>query len=137
MAEGEWHPFRGPLDFLIPDDLNEFYQSVAISTATGSVAYLAWNLRVAETMGRMASHHYRNPSLRAIRNQARRQTLRAGIWRGLGLAGSAVPIVGWTALALSVVYSLPPSGRTWSDVMAENPQWAVNPFTGHRNPHHR
>lgn len=38
--------------------------------------------------------------------------------------------------AVLLAYSLPPSGKTWDDVMASNPQWSVNPFTGESNPHH-
>jgi hypothetical protein len=111
MAKGEWHPFRGPADFLIPDTPQELLQSVAVSTATALGGYAAYRQGVSHTMGRMAQHHYANPSLRAIRAAARAQTNRMGIWRGLGLAARLNPVVGTGMIALSVLYSIPPDPR--------------------------
>jgi hypothetical protein len=133
----KWHGFEGPIDFLFPDEEDDplmvILQSVGIYGIT----------KLGQAIG--TYQDYRLVYHSASGNMVRREILRHGvrkagqatIWRGVGIGAFSNPFSAFLVGATMLAYSIPPSGDTWEDVMADNPQWSVNPFTGEPNPYHQ
>ena len=134
MAEGEWHPFVGPADFLIPDDTRELIYSGISSLVLGGAAYVAHHHTVtklirtgqeAHVVARVyAAHPKAIYPKAAIRTAVGRTVTRGGWMRGAAIVGASVPVLGWTILALSFAYSLQPSGDPLGQTMPGDVRYA-------------
>ena len=121
MAAGEWHPFVGPADVLIPDDTRELIYSGLSSLALGGMAYVVHHREVTRVMrlGQeahvMARVYAANPRAvyprAALRAAVGRTVTRGGWMKGAAIVGASIPIVGLTMTALSIAYSIPPDLR--------------------------
>ncbi len=121
MAAGEWHPFVGPADVLIPDDTRELIYSGLSSLVLGGAAYVAHHHTVtkvirsgqeAHVVARVLAAHPKSIYPKAaIRAAVGRTVTRGGWMKGAALVGAAIPGVGLLFTALSIAYSIPPDVR--------------------------
>jgi hypothetical protein len=78
-----WPEWAGP--FGIPEDYDEVQDFILTSAALYLIGTVGYEIGIRHTMARMAQHHYANPSLRAIRAAAARQTVFPSVMNGASL----------------------------------------------------
>lgn len=133
----KWHGFGGPIDFLLPDEEDDPLLVLLQSAGIYGITKLGQAIGVYQDYRLVYHSASGNMVRREILRQGVKKTGQATIWRGFGLAAMAHPFTAFLVGATMLAYSLPPSGATWDDTMADNPQWSVNPYTGEPNPYHR
>ncbi len=84
-----WPDWAGP--FGIPENQDEFQDFILYTILGYGIGLVGYELGIRHTLGRMASHHYANPSLSALRAQAARQTIFPSVSNAIKIIGSHIP----------------------------------------------
>lgn len=113
-----WPEWAGP--FGIPEDYDEVQDFMLTSAAMYLIGTIGYEIGIRHTMGRMAWHHYANPSLRAIRAAAARQTIFPSLMNGFSIASRTAGPVAVQAVRQSPVLAAPAVGVAMASDVAES-----------------
>ncbi len=82
---------------------DEFQDFLLYTTLGYGIGLVGYELGIRHTLGRMAFHHYANPSLSALRGAAARQTVFPSVTNAIKIVGSYIPYSHISRVAISGV----------------------------------